>query len=151
MTLDDLEYSLPNGLHDAELRGISVDYQQRTMTIDLAVFVGELDAPPEKREAYRDALVIISGLQFATVESPDSSYPFSQPGASRIDACDMSKNLEPSLLKTLPKGAFCRSFFVNEWNAFIHVAGLGAEIEWKTPVAYRNEPEHHLPGETIDL
>ena len=151
MTLEELENSLPNGLHDAEIQRITVDYQQRTMIIDMSVFVGDVDAPAEKREAYREGSLLISGLQFATIEPPDPSYPFSTPGASRIDTCDMTKNLDPSLLQALPETSFIRSFFVNDWNAFVHVAGLGAELRWKAPVVYRKDGEHFLPGESLDL
>ena len=151
MTLEELENSLPNGFHDAEIQRICIDYQQRTMTVDMDVFVGDVDAPMEKREAYREGSLVISGLQFATVEPPDARYPFSAPGASRIDACDMTKNLNPSLLQVLPEHSFVRSFFVNDWNAFVHVAGLGAEIQWKAPVTYRKDREHYLPGEIVDL
>ncbi|MBZ5547135.1 MAG: hypothetical protein LAO22_04095 [Acidobacteriia bacterium] len=151
MTLEELEDSLPNGLHDAEIQRICIDYQQRTVTIDMAVFVGDVDAPLEKREAYRDGSLVISGLQFATIEPPDARYPFSTPGASRVDACDMTKNLDPSLLQVLPEGSFVRSFFVDDWNAFVHIAGSGAEIQWKAPVVYRKDREHYLPGEIVDL
>jgi hypothetical protein len=151
VTLEELEDSLPNGLHDAEIERISIDYQQRTITIDLAVFVGDVDAPLEKRGAYREGTLVISGLQFAVIEPPDARYPFTSPKASRIDTCDRTKNLDPSLLQSLPKGAFVRSLFVDDWNAFVHVSALDAEIRWKAPVVYRKDREHYLPGETVEL
>jgi hypothetical protein len=151
VTLEELEDSLPNGLHDAEIQRICIDYQERTMAIDISVFVGDVDAPLEKREAYRDGTLLISGLRFATIEPPDARYPFSTPGASRIDSCDMTKHLNPSLLEAMPQGVFVRSFFVDNWNAFVHVAGVTAEIQWKAPVVFRKDREHYLPGETVDL
>ena len=151
MTLQELEDSLPNGLHDAEIQQIAIDYQKRTMIVDLSVFVGDVDAPMEKREAYREGTLVISGLQFAVIEPPDSRYPFATPGASRIDACDMTKKLDLGLLQSLPKGSFVRSLFVDDWNAFVHIAALGADIQWKTSVVYRKDREHYLPGETVDL
>ncbi len=151
VTLEELENSLPNGFHDAEIQRVSIDYQQRAMIIDMDVFVGDVDAPLEEREAYREGTLVISGLQFAAIEPPDAHCPFSTPRASRIDACDMTKKLDPALLQTLPEDSFVRSFFVNDWNAFVHVAGLGAEIQWRAPVAYRKDREHYLPGEIIDL
>ena len=42
----------------------------------------------------------------------------------------MSKNLDPKLLKSLPGDAFFRSLWVNEWNAFIHIAARDAGIAW---------------------
>jgi hypothetical protein len=151
VTLEELENSLPNGLHDAEMQRVCIDYRQRTITIDMSVFVGDVDAPIEKREAYREGTLVISGLQFAVIEPPDARYPFASPAASRVDSCDMTKNLDPSLVKALPEGSFVGSLFVVDWNAFVHLAGSGAEIHWKTPVEYRTHREHYLPGETINL
>jgi hypothetical protein len=151
VTLEELENSLPNGLHDAEMQRVCIDYRQRTMTIDMSVFVGDVDAPLEKREAYREATLVISGLQFAAIDPTDARYPFTSPGASRIDSCDMKKNLDPGLLQAVPEECFVGSLFVNDWNAFVHLAGLSAVIHWKAPVAYRTDREHYLPGETIDL
>ena len=151
MTLEELEDTLPNGLHDAEVRRVSVDYEKRTAIVDLEVFVAGLDAPVAEREAYRSASIIITGLQFLAIEPPYPNYPFADSGTVRIDACDKTKDLDAELLKNLPSGSFCRSFFVSEWNAFVHLAGLDAAIEWRAPVVYRKNREHYLPGETIDL
>src|SRR5438105_7386992 len=131
MTFNEVEYALPNGLHDSEVSSILVDYVQRTVIMQLSVFVGQQDASPELREAYKEGSLIISGLLFLVVEPPDSRYPFTKPASLRIDTCDMRKNLDPALLAALPKEAFVKSFFVKEWNAFVHVAGLSAEISWK--------------------
>lgn len=151
MTLQELENTLPNGLHDSEIQSIEIDYIQRKTTVQLNVFVGELHAPPETREAYREASLVISSLHFLTIEPPDASYPFAESKALCVDACDMSKNLDIRLLASLPKESFVRSFFVNEWNSFVHLAGITAELTWKGPTVYRKDHEHDLPGETADI
>jgi hypothetical protein len=76
MTLLEIEQLLPNGLHDAEVRKITIDYERRKVTVDLAVWVGEMDDPPERREAYKEGQLEISGLLFFAIEPPDASYPF---------------------------------------------------------------------------
>ena len=76
MTLEELEETLPNGLHDAEVKRIATDYELRTVTVELAVWVGDIDDPPERREAYRYARIDISGLCFLVMEAPDAKYPF---------------------------------------------------------------------------
>src|SRR6266850_981446 len=106
MTFEELEYGLPNGLHDSEVSSILVDYVQRTVIMQLSVFVGELDASPELREAYKEGSLIISGLFFLVVEPPDLRYPFAKPSSLHTDTCDMRKNLDPALLTALPKEAF---------------------------------------------
>ncbi len=138
MTLEELENTLPNGLHDAEVERIEVDYQRRRVALDLAVWVGNMDDPPERREAYKKGRIEISGLLFLVMEPPDSRYPF-KASDLRIDGCDMSKNLDPELLKALPGDAFVRSLWVNEWNAFMHIAARDAGIAWinSDAVTYR--------------
>ena len=152
MTLEDLENTLPNGLHDAEVHKLSVDYVGRTLTLDLSVWVGDMDDPPERREAYRAGRIEISGLQFFVVEPPDPRYPFADALGLTIDGCDMSKNLNNEVVASLPDGAFVRSLWVNQWNAFMHIAATKAEILWRDEeIVYRQQREHYRSGETIDL
>ena len=99
------------------------------MELDLAVWVGNMENPPERREAYKHGRVEIAGLLFLVMEPPDSKYPFTRAGLT-IDGCDMNKNLKGDLLKSLPPDCFFRSLWVNEWNAFIHVAARSADIVW---------------------
>jgi hypothetical protein len=156
MTLEELENTLPNGLHDAEVRRISVDYEHRNLGIDVDIWVGKMTDPSEKREAYRKGRIEISGLLFLVMEPPDAGYPFAN-GDLRIDGCDLRKNLDRKLLDSLPAEAFFRSFWVSEWNAFIHIAATEAQISWKDEaVIYRDRREQKQPrrdwspGETID-
>lgn len=138
MNLEELENTLPNGLHDAEVQRITVDYRLRVVTLEVAVWVGQMDDPPERREAYKNGRVEISGLLFAVMEPPNPTYPFSNAQLT-IDGCDMQKNLPSELVKSLPAGAFLRSLWVNEWNAFIHIAAKDAQISWlnEGAVTYR--------------
>jgi hypothetical protein len=129
MTLEELENTLPNGLHDAEVKRITVDYAQRRVTFELAVWVGSIDESPERREAYKNGLVEVSGLLFLVMEPPDPKYPFTRSGIT-IDGCNMSKNINDELLKSLPPGSFFRSLWVSEWNTFIHIAANSARIVW---------------------
>jgi hypothetical protein len=52
-----------------------------------------MDESPERREAYKNARIEISGLLFLVMEPPDPKYPF-RTDRLRIDGCDMSKNLD---------------------------------------------------------
>jgi hypothetical protein len=129
MTLEELENTLPNGLHDAEVKRIAVDYELRKVTLEVAVWIGDMGDPPERREAYKDGRIDISGLLFLVMEPPDPRYPY-QDSDLRIDGCDLSKNLSSELLESLPVDSFFRSLWVNEWNAFIHIAAKNVNIEW---------------------
>ena len=130
MTLEELERTLPHGLHDAEVRRVSVDYEQRKLTLEIAVWVGDMSDGPEKREAYKSGSIAIYGLIFFVMEPPDARYPFRDSAKLTVDGCDMSKNLSRELLASLPSDAFFRSLWVSEWNAFIHIAARNAEIAW---------------------
>lgn len=139
MTLVELENTLPNGLHDSEVQRVAVDYEKRKLVLDVAVWVGRMSDPPERREAYKSGQIEISGLIFFVMEPPDAKYPFRDSVKLTIDGCDMSKKLDPELLNALPGGAFFRSLWVSEWNAFIHIAARDAAIEWTNggAVTYR--------------
>lgn len=143
MTLEELEGTLPNGLHDAEVRRISVDYVERLLMIDLEVWVGDMDDPPERREAYKKGRLEVSGLQFFVLESPDAHYPYRTPSRLTIDGCDVRENLNSDLMASLPPEAFFRSLWVNEWNRFIHIAAKDAKIVWLDDgaVNYRTREE----------
>jgi len=129
MTLEELENTLPNGLHDAEVRRVAIDYEKRKVTLELAIWVGNMDDPPGQREAYKGGRIDISGLLFLVMEPPDPKYPFKASDLT-IDGCDMSKNLDNALLRSLPADSFFRSLWVNEWNAFIHIAAKSADVVW---------------------
>jgi len=71
MTLKELENTLPNGLHDAEVRSIAVDYVQHKVALDLTVWVGRMEDPPERREAYKEGRIEIFVLLFLMMEHQD--------------------------------------------------------------------------------
>jgi len=137
--------------HDAEVRKITVDYEHRRATIDLAVWVGDMDDPPERREVYKEGQLEISGLLFLAIEPPDASYPFQDNPELIVDGCDMTNVIDKKLLKSLPAYAFVRSFFVKDWNSFIHIAAKEAALIWKNDgaVTNRGRREHFSPGETM--
>ena len=85
MTLEGLEETSSNGFHDSEIRSILVDCVQRTATLELSVFVGDLNAPPEKREVYKEATLVVSGVLVSVLEPPRPDYPFSEARGLRVD------------------------------------------------------------------
>jgi hypothetical protein len=76
MTLEDIENSLPNGLHDAAMQRFTVDYGQRTLAMEVLVWVGGMKESGQERERYRRGLIEVSELIFLVMEPPDSKYPF---------------------------------------------------------------------------
>jgi hypothetical protein len=52
----ELEKTLRNGLHDARVSRIAIDYEKRKLILDLDVWVGDMDSDPhEIWEAYKPA------------------------------------------------------------------------------------------------
>jgi len=127
MTLEEVDLSLPNGFHDSSILGVRLDYVQRTAEIDFEILVsGPDDVDPEK---YRPATLSISELIYFVIEPPGPPNT-SHATPSLVDGG--SSKLEQAayqLPEPLPDGAFTYWFFVNNWNAFIHIAALSAHIE----------------------
>jgi hypothetical protein len=130
MTLEEIENSLPNSLHDAEVHRLVADYAKRTLMAELDVWVGNMDDPPDRRETYRTARIDIEGLHFLIMEPPDPKYPFDKSVNLTIDGCDKRESLNAELPNSIPGGGFFRSFWVREWNGFIHLAGANATFSW---------------------
>jgi hypothetical protein len=143
VTLEELERTLPNGLHDSRVSRIAIDYKKRQLTMDLDVWAGHMGSDAhEIREEYKRGQIVIDGLVFAVLEPPDAKYPFSNSVGLTIDGCDMRKNLSAELMSLLPDDAFFRSLWVNEWNAFIHIGAKNVELVWTGDAgAQRQKPE----------
>jgi hypothetical protein len=101
---------LPNGLHDAEVRKITVDHEHRRATIDLAGWVGDMDDPPERREAYKEGQLEISGLLFLAIEPADASYPFQDNPELIVDGCDMTNVIDRSFWTRFLPMPLCVAF-----------------------------------------
>jgi hypothetical protein len=130
MTLEELKNTLPSGLHDAKVRSIGVDYAQHLLTLDLAVWVGSVDDPREKREAYKNGQLKIGGLIYFVMEPPDPTYPARISSDLTIDSIDDKDSVDADLVRTFPANAFFRRFWVFEWNACMRLAATSAEIVW---------------------
>ena len=70
MTFEDLTCDLPNGLHDAELLSVNHDLLNRTVILDMDVWIGTMADPPERRERYRRAELTLNGVSFWSVGPP---------------------------------------------------------------------------------
>jgi hypothetical protein len=126
-TIADIEASLPNGFHDAEILGLDIDYEKMEARLSLHVWVGDLDST--EVETYRDAKLAVCGLQFLSIEPPCQGYPFDRPGPIVVDARSMT-NDRPSSLPPAAGDEFLHEFYVNNWNAFIRIAARSASWQW---------------------
>jgi hypothetical protein len=142
MTFEDLDRELPNGFHDARLRRIEIDYAERTATLDVSFWVGDIDGP--NREEYRDGVLRVRDLCYYSIEPPDPAYPFLR-HKSAVDVAGYPEDPEKfpalnGLLPVLPKDITCYRFFVHDWNSFIHIAAEDVQLSWagdKVPTGLR--------------
>lgn len=134
MTLDELYRTLPNGLHDAVVHTINVNYSKSEAKFDISVWVGDLESKDEtKREAYRDGTLVLYDIGYFIVETPDPTYPYYGTGKITIDTGEVkSLSQQPSVkLPPAQESMFENWIYVYEWNSFIYVAARNAEINWK--------------------
>lgn len=160
MTLAELEKTLPSGFHDSALKSLSIDYERRTIRLEVSLCVGDPHGSREQRDDVRDALIDISGVVFLGIDppSPAASYDFESPG----EICVVSgretrsipgptKTIDQKLLDRIPADAFSHSLFVINWNSYIHIAARDCAIKWLGATEHYEGPRQHFyPGETTD-
>ena len=127
MTMKEVEYRTPNGLHDAYLVGLSVNYHERVLRLDLNWLIGTPDGNThQERDGYKVGTLIISGLRYCVVEAPaqgtgdepDQIQGF-ETGSAEIERCH---------LPDVDGDAFRHSIYVGFWESFVHFAGISAEV-----------------------
>ena len=160
MTLAELDKTLPSGFHDYALNGLSIDYEKLTARLDMSLKVGDPDGPREQRDDVRDAQIEISGLVFFVIDPPSSAtgYDFSSLGELWIadgyetrSIPEFTKAIDNNLLDAVPADAYVHSFFVHDWNSYIHVAARECAMKWVgISRHYKGTRQVYYPGETIE-
>jgi hypothetical protein len=130
-TLDELGQTLPNGFHDAEIKALSVDFGTRQVTMELSVWVGDMDDEVAPKEAYRDGQLVTEGLEFIVMEPPDPKYPYSKVDRLWVDLADGPSGSQVPAASQLPTECFSSGLFVRDWNSFIYLAARSARLEWR--------------------
>ncbi len=127
MTLNELAETLPNGFHDALLHRLEWDVVGRVVVLELSVWTGDLHADLEReRERHDRQRLVLEGVRFFQVEPPDARYPYAAERPVRIDLCEPDR--AHPLMRAQPAGVFGARFFVQEWNASIHLAADAADL-----------------------
>lgn len=124
MTFDELADSLPNGLHDAELIALEIDYRNETASVVVNIDMGLLTEGPE----YRRGRLRFSGVQFVSIDPPCSEERSSSP--SRIDAGSGQPATAPCSLPDIAPDKFLCWLFVENWNGFVRIAARSVSLDW---------------------
>ncbi|MDP9120206.1 MAG: hypothetical protein M3O15_02375 [Acidobacteriota bacterium] len=125
MTLEELEDALPNGLHDASLRSLAIDYVGQE-----ARLIFDIDTSDESREVERPGHVTLLGLVYFVIEPPDARYKYDVGAALWVDAIPTGETTPPSNLPAAPEGSFAYCLFVRNWNSCLYVAARDVRFEW---------------------
>jgi hypothetical protein len=136
MTIDEIEATLPNGLHDASLERMCVDYVRREIKLELLACVEPPVSSGVIKEAMRKGILTVSGLHSCVVEAPTvwSSDKVTE-GLWIADSGPLAAGVLLSKLPgPLPHNAFAHYFFINDWNAFIIIVGVSAHFVWASEV-----------------
>lgn len=125
MTLEELELSLPNGLHDARLLGVDIDYGRAEARMRFDVEVSDLEGGAPR---YRRAWITFTGLVLFAIDTPAILMPSGH--YSAVDSGPGQPSTSQMILPRLPEGVFLNWFFVRESNSFIRVAAKNASLAW---------------------
>jgi len=128
MTLDEIAALLPGILHDAGLRTLTIDYTSRQAILGLRIFTADPEAKTEaEREAYQSVTLTISGLLWCVIECP-KNFEDAEGQELWIDAGSLDSLKERPKLPEVPERIFVWWIFVQQWNAFIYLAGAAASV-----------------------
>ena len=135
MTFEELDERFPNGLVDAEITGLAVDYSNRSATLQIRLRCNPPDSPD--RDVYTPAVLTLREIFYLSIEPPDLDHLFSAKGSSITVGGHPEDSEEfplfAHLRSKLPAGAFCCRFYVHDWNSFIHLAAGSAEFSQLEP------------------
>jgi hypothetical protein len=131
MTMVEVEYRTPNGLHDAYLRGFSVDYEKATLQLEIDWLVdvpkkNSLDPEP----IWKRGTLLIRGLEYFVIEPPRNGLrTFSDYAPDQMHGyATTSDDVVSKGLPDVSGDAFRHSIYLGYWESFIHIAGALAEV-----------------------
>jgi len=134
VTIEEIERTLPNGFHDAEISTIRLDYVDRTASMEVSIWMDDLDVQPGYEELYRDAVLEFAGMQCAILDPPDASYRFAEAEPLWVDRDPRPPDPPIAAFARLPQGSFVARFFVRDWNSWVTVAARSASLRWTSEV-----------------
>ncbi len=135
-SLEEIGMQLPSGFHDSYIEAIALDLLANTATLDLELWVGDLDAPlgPE-REAYRRGRLRLNGLVYFVIEPPGPGGEWLQGDCGVRIEDDGEAKADHEKERLRPRAALSEKtiadwFFLHDWNSLLHIAARSADFEW---------------------
>lgn len=132
MTLEQIENTLPNGLHDAQIASLYIDYKRACLTFEVEVLVGLPGQPHPECESYRRGRLSFEPMYYCSIEYPQPGVPFEQPGLVWFSYERTARaEIPASVEQHLPKDTQYYSLFIREWLSSIHVASGAVGFSWQ--------------------
>ena len=133
MSIEEVEKTLPNGLHDAVIRRHVVDYEKHTLELNIDVWVGDLDSKAEEeRERYKSGILRFEGLEYFVIEPPSELKVLFEPFSFSAGNPAVDKIKPSVVLPEAPEGTFLTFFFIYKLEAFIHICASKVEFNYGT-------------------
>jgi hypothetical protein len=131
MTLEEVDSLLPNGLHDARIQCLSIDYKRRVLAVKVSVLVGTPEDPPPSRDRYRVGLLEFEGVVAFVVEPPRSDSPFRYPGALAFSwRREGHDSIGLQVAQILLSDDLAYSLFIQDWLSSMIIVARGVGFRW---------------------
>ena len=131
MTLEELDDTLPNGLHDAQIKAMTHDYEQATVKLKVAILIGLPDDAPLDRYRYRNGEILFHRVLFCAVETPDNERTLGHPGSIWFQFCRMEPGVLPEKIEiAIAPVTLCYSLYILDWVSEIHIAAGDVSFSW---------------------
>jgi hypothetical protein len=133
MSIEEVERTLPNGLHDAIMRKFVVDYEKGTLKFYIDVWVGDLDSQvEEERECYKPGILRFGGLVYFVLEPPSEVTVLLEPFSFSAGNPEVDEIKTSVILPESPRGTFRTFIFIYKLNAFMHICASKVEFKYDT-------------------
>lgn len=134
MTLEELDGSLPNGLHDARIRALSHDYENAVIKLEVELLIGQPGELPHERSRYRNGEILFHQVLYCSVEIPVNERIIGHPGSIWFQFGRTEPGALPEkITDSLPLKTLCYSLYILEWESQIHIAADNVSFSWAEP------------------
>lgn len=129
MTLEQIDSTLPNGLHDALIRSIAHNYETSTVDLDVEVLWILPDDP--KKEHRRTATLQFAEVSLFTIQPPENERIVGVPGSIWFVFWRTEQSeLAPKLVARFLPDVLAYTIYILEWESSIHIVARDVSLLW---------------------
>jgi hypothetical protein len=124
---DALLHTLPNGLHDADLRSIAVDFAAATVTCVVDVDLSDPDVPASEGRS-RPARLVFHEVSHVTIDAPGLPSDRLQPVWIDAGSGQPTGATRPEV--HAPDGGFLAWLYLASVEGFVRIGARSASLAW---------------------